>query len=483
MGILIITIGLIPIVLAFAISQIFKGSKLSKGLFIGMCLLAFWQFYIGVLYFEESWNEDVVLLLFRMFRFGPIFTIPTLFYLISIIIQDEPMRKGNNRWIEGISKSVFNKKNFYLLLAWSVFVYLVDWTTLGIAKLNIVSLDFSSIKFYYPVYGTLGLLFKIHMASFVLILTMAFIILPKLLNANTKNFLMRFSIYAVLFYTFGLLNFHPATGMITGSIGVILFSTLIMLEFVKLNTNMKLNYHELMERQKKLDYTGSLTASLIHEVKNTNQIIKGFSKMLNKIEFMTDRDNGAIEMIMKSSEHLRELADNYQEYMKASKIVLKVDDLKSVIYNAIEMSQEITKERHVEIEFINHFKPLKAYINKTYLEQVFINLIKNSVEAIPEGKEIKKITIRTEVVDKSILIHFWDTGNGIPFENWESVFNPFMSNKDSGMGLGLPFVKKVLIEHLGNISIVESTAMGTHFQIELPQNGLVDLEQLDKGSA
>ncbi|WP_245975361.1 sensor histidine kinase [Oceanobacillus chungangensis] len=393
------------------------------------------------------------------------------------------MRKGNNRWIEGISKSVFNKKNFYLLLAWSVFVYLVDWTTLGIAKLNIVSLDFSSIKFYYPVYGTLGLLFKIHMASFVLILTMAFIILPKLLNANTKNFLMRFSIYAVLFYTFGLLNFHPATGMITGSIGVILFSTLIMLEFVKLNTNMKLNYHELMERQKKLDYTGSLTASLIHEVKNTNQIIKGFSKMLNKIEFMTDRDNGAIEMIMKSSEHLRELADNYQEYMKASKIVLKVDDLKSVIYNAIEMSQEITKERHVEIEFINHFKPLKAYINKTYLEQVFINLIKNSVEAIPEGKEIKKITIRTEVVDKSILIHFWDTGNGIPFENWESVFNPFMSNKDSGMGLGLPFVKKVLIEHLGNISIVESTAMGTHFQIELPQNGLVDLEQLDKGSA
>ncbi|WP_245976734.1 sensor histidine kinase [Oceanobacillus arenosus] len=443
---------------------------------MAMCLLAVWQFYIGVLYFEESWNEDVVLFLFRMFRFGPIFTIPTLFYLISIIIQNEPMKKDNNRWIEGISKSVFNKRNFYLLLVWSVFVYLVDWTTLGIAGLDIVSVGFSSINFYYPVYGPLGWLFKIHLGSFALILTMAFIILPKLFHSNTKNFLMRFSIYAVFFYTFGLLNFHPATGMISGSIAVILFSTLIMLEFVKLNTNMKLNYHVLMERQRKLDYTGSLTASLIHEVKNTNQIIKGFSKMLNKTDSMTDRENGALGMIMKSSVHLQKLADNYQEYMRASKIALIVDDLESVINNAIELSQEIAKERHVEIEFINHYKPLKAFINKTYLEQVFINLIKNSVEAIPDNKEIRKITISTEVVDKRIFIHFCDTGNGIPFENWESVFNPFMSIKDNGMGLGLPFVKKVLIEHLGNISIVESTAMGTYFRIELPQNGLLNLE-------
>lgn len=439
-----------------------------------MLLLAVWQFYVGVLYFKQ-WNEEVVLFLFRLFRFGPIFTIPTLFYLIYKIIQDEPMTKDTNRWIEVLSKFIFNEKNFYLLLVWSVLVYLVDWTKLGIAGLDIVSASFSSIHFYYPVYGLLGWLFKVHMGIFIIIFSMAFILLPKLFNSNTKNFFKRFSIYSVLLYTFALLNFYPATGMISGSIGVIIFATLIMFEFVKLNTNMRLNYYELMERQKKLDYTGSLTASLIHEVKNTNQLIKGFSKMLTKGDSMTDKDKGAVEMVLKSSEHLGELADSYQEYMETSKIALKVEELESVICNAIELSRELTKESHVEIEFINHFKPLKAFINKTYLEQVFINLIKNSVEAIPDNRENKKITINTEVVENSILIHFRDTGKGIPFENWESIFNPFMSFKDNGMGLGLPFVKKVLIEHLGNINIVESTSKGTHFQIELPQNGMLDL--------
>jgi len=464
-----------PIVLAIVINKIYRESKLSKGLFIAMILLAFWQFYVGVLYFEPFWNEDLVLFLFRLFRFGPIFTIPTLFYLIMIIIENEPMSKGNNRWIEVLSKSIFNKKVFYPILIWSVLVYLVDWTKLGIVGLNTVSTQFSSDNFFYPVYGPLGLLFKIHMGSFVLILTMAFILLPKLFNSTQKKFLKRFTIYSVLFYIVGLLNLYPATGMIAGSIGVILFSTLIMFEFVRLNTNVKLNHHELMERQKKLDYTGSLTASLIHEVKNTNQIIKGFSKILNKSDTLTDRENGAVEMIMKSSEHLGALANNYEEYMRTSKIALKVDDLESVIYNAIELSQEITKASRVEIEFINHYKPLKAFINKTYLEQVFINLIKNSVESIPGNRENKKITIRTEIVDKSILIHLCDTGEGIPVQNRENIFNPFMSFKDNGMGLGLPFVKKVLIEHLGNVRVVESTDKGTHFQIELPQNGVLDL--------
>src|SRR5690606_2302101 len=125
----------------------------------------------------------------------------------------------------------------------------------------------------------------------------------------------------------GFLNFTPETGSVASSIGVIIFSTLIMFEFIKLNTNMKLSYYQLVERQKKLDYTGHLTASLIHEVKNTNQIIKSFSKMLTTDNFMSAKDKGSIEMINKSSNHLDDLANNYKEYMETSKAALKLDDL------------------------------------------------------------------------------------------------------------------------------------------------------------
>ncbi|WP_327077230.1 ATP-binding protein [Heyndrickxia coagulans] len=92
------------------------------------------------------------------------------------------------------------------------------------------------------------------------------------------------------------------------------------------------------------------------------------------------------------------------------------------------------------------------------------------------SSELKRIAIRIEVDQEMIMIHFKDTGTGIGREHWESVFNPFLSLKPEGMGLGLPYVKKIIIEHLGNIRIVESSAEGTHFQIEIPQNGILNMD-------
>ena len=174
--------------------------------------------------------------------------------------------------------------------------------------------------------------------------------------------------------------------------------------------------------------------------------------MLNKSESLTKNDKSALEMITKASEHLGELASNYKEYMKSSKMTFKIEDFEAIINESIGLSKEIVKEHEIEMEFINNYKPLKAYVNKTYLQQVFINLIKNSSEAIPKTRENKKITIKTEISNNSTVIHFMDTGKGIPHENWESVFDPFISFKERGMGLGLPFVKKVISEHLGNTS-------------------------------
>ncbi len=94
---------------------------------------------------------------------------------------------------------------------------------------------------------------------------------------------------------------------------------------------------------------------------------------------------------------------------------------------------------------------------------------------MPEDRDDKKILIKTELENEHIIIHFIDTGKGIPSANWESVFDPFISIDKRGMGLGLPFVKKTIIEHLGNITISKSSPEGTHFIIELPQNGILDI--------
>lgn len=473
-GLLICSIGIIPIVLALSMNSFYKESKLSKILGFNMILITIWQFDVGVLYFKDFLSKETILFLFKLFRFGPTFEIPIIYYVAFTIVKDQPAFLNTNKWFYLVYKLLFSKKAFYSLLVWSVFVFIINWTPLSIKGLHIAHLNYSSVDYYFPDYGPLFWIYIFHICSLILYIFLVFVISDRIQNQNIQKFLKSFNIYSSLLLISAVLNFSANTGIITGSIGVVIFSSLIVREFIKLNTNMKSNYYLLMERQKKLDYTGNLAGSLIHEVKNTNEIIKGFANMLNK-SGMSERDQGSLEMIQRSSEHLNGLADNYKDYMKLSKMAFKREKLEEIIQDAIDFSQGIARDKEVKIEFINPYKSLNVYANKTNLEQVMINLIKNSVEAIQIDKEKKRIAISTEINKNMIIVHLKDTGNGIPRGNWDSIFDPFMSFKERGMGLGLPFVKKVMIEHLGNIFVVESSYEGTHFQLEFPQNGILNM--------
>lgn len=269
----------------------------------------------------------------------------------------------------------------------------------------------------------------------------------------------------------GMVNFYPEAGTIASSIGVVVFSTAIMFEFINFNHNIRMNYYDLLERQKKMDYTGNIAGSLIHEVKNANQIIKGFSSMLEQSETIQEKDHAFAEMISRSSQHLEELTENYKGYINASDVEYKMEDLEDIINESIQFSSEMLKKHHISVHFVNQITPLMAFANKANFKQVFINLLKNSMEATPLEKEERDIYIETKVENNKIIIDFKDSGKGIPPSNWESVFDPFISLEKRGMGFGLPFVKKIIIEHLGDISIVSSSSKGTTFRIEIPQMG------------
>lgn len=475
-GLLISVIGLIPIALALSIHKMFNKSKLSLALYVYMLLLTIWQLDVGVLYFSDQWNKSAILFLFRLLRLGPTYAIPVVFNIAYIIKYHSTVLNDAGKVETKIYKFLFKKTTFYILIALSSFVYLINFTNLGISGLQVAHLGHSNISYYYVKYGPFSWIYVLYMSTFSLFLFLIFRFSKQIQSSNISHFLKAFSIYSFLLFATGFLNFSHGTSYITSSIGTVIFSTLIMLEFLELNTHIKMNYSRLLERQKKLDYTGSLAGSWIHEVQNMNQIIKGFSTILNKSETMTENEKSALDMINKATDYFSELTRSYQEYMGTSQMTFKRENLDDIIHNAIELSKESLKEHHVEIEVINPYNPLEGFVNRSYFKQIFINLIKNSIEAFSVEQKGKKITIETKMVDSNIVIHFRDTGKGIPPANWKSVFDPFISFKKNGMGLGLPFVKKVIIEHLGDIQIVESTPNGTHFQIELPQNGVINMD-------
>ena len=475
-GLLICTIGIIPIFLALSVNKLYKGSNLSKPLLIYMILITIWQVDIGILYFRDELNDQVALMLFRLFRLSSTFAVPAVFFIAYVIIQNYSTTFKNENILNKILHFVFTKKMLVILITWSSFIYIVNWTKLGIEGLKVKKIYHASTELFFPEYGPLTWLYIFHMSSLLLFLIFVFLISRRILNPNMKKFLGTFSIYSFLLFITGFINFFPETGAIASSIGVIIFSVMIVLEFMKLNTTMTLHYYQLMERQKKLDYTGNLTGSLIHEVKNTNQIIKGFSQILQNSPSLTENEKEFLEMILKATEQIEDLSTNYREYIGNSKMEFKVEDLHEILEEAINFSKEMVKEKHVEIDFINHYRNVKAFVNRTYLQQVFINLIKNSVEAISIEREDRKITISIDLFENSIVINFQDTGRGISPENWESIFDPFMSFNNKGMGLGLPFVKKMIFEHRGDIQIINSTPSGTHFQIRIPQLDISDID-------
>lgn len=464
-GLLVMTIGLIPVILAFSVSRIYRETVLSHGLFTYMVLITIWQLDIAVLYFREFLSEQQALILFRLFRLAPTFAVLIVYYIAYNILKNNPTTFKEENILNKILKLVFNKKVLILVSLWSTFVYLINWTKLGIEGLTLRNFN---VGFYFPEYGPLSWLYTIHMGCFLLFVIFVFLISNKISNTTMKNFLKNFSIYSFLLFISGVLNFSPATGVISSSIGVVLFSIMIVFEFIKLNTNISMINLQLVERQKKLDYTGSLAGSLIHEVKNANQIIMGFSKLLSQSSSLTEAEKGSVDMVMNASEQIEDLSENYKEYMRYSKMEFHREELDLIINESIVFSKGFLKEKDIHIEYENVYDHLQVYVNKTYFRQVFVNLIKNSSEAIPHDRKNKRIQIKIELEKEETLIHFYDNGNGIPIDNWESIFDPFISFKKNGMGLGLPFVKKIIFEHRGDIRIIESSTEGTHIQISLP---------------
>lgn len=465
---LIANIGIIPLVLAFSTLKIYKGSELSFALLLYMVSISFWQLDVAVLYLKGVLPQAIIFLLFKIFRAGPTFNIPIVFYLSYILIRKHSTNIKNQKFYP-LLLSIFNRKVLVFSLIWSVCIYIINMTKLGMTGLKETTLLNTDTSFYFPEYGPLQFLFLIHTGSFVVLIIFTLIISQQIYNEYLKSFLHTFSLFSVLLFISGFLNFIPGTGSLFSSLGIIVFSVVIVFSFVKMHTMMTVDFNRLIERQKKLDETGGLTASLVHEVKNNLQIIKGYTKLLSELTPLPENGSRMIDMIQTSSQQIDELVKNYTTYIKHQSIEYKMVDLNDIIEQAIKISQDYVENSSADISFVNKYRTLKLYANESYMKQVFVNLIKNSSEAFPADRQNKKIVIKTNIDGDKIIVDFYDSGTGIPSEKWESIFDPFNSSKKEGFGLGLPFVKKIIYEHRGDIKIMESCSGGTHFQIVLPQ--------------
>ena len=241
------------------------------------------------------------------------------------------------------------------------------------------------------------------------------------------------------------------------------------------DSEFRANMEQQMIATERLASLGTLSAGVAHEINNPLAIINesaGWMRLVLKREDMADVPSRqdlemALGKIEKGVDRARRITHQMLETVRKNDSVLAEVNLSELVDEALELVGKQIKDNDIEIIRKMDIS-LNIWSDPYQLRQVLINLLTNAIHAIGSGG---KITIILETKDNEITLTIRDTGQGIPKENLEKIFEPFFSTKSPGEGTGLGlFVIRNIIDKLGGKIYVKSqVGHGTDFSMKLPQ--------------
>jgi two-component system nitrogen regulation sensor histidine kinase GlnL len=226
----------------------------------------------------------------------------------------------------------------------------------------------------------------------------------------------------------------------------------------------------------RLSTLGTLAAGLAHEIKNPLGGIKGAAQLLER-ELATGSDLLEYPRVMiREAERIDKIIRQLLELASPRGPRFTPVNLHMVLGDILLLQRESAGNLEVSIAtgFDPSIPPIMA--DESQLTQVFLNLIRNALEAMPEGGRLSVTSrvlaeyhlTRDESRSRMVAVEVADTGGGISAENLVKVGTPFFSTKDGGTGLGLAICQKIVAEHRGMIKIESKQGQGTKISVLLP---------------
>ncbi len=217
---------------------------------------------------------------------------------------------------------------------------------------------------------------------------------------------------------------------------------------------------------------GELSASIAHEIKNPLAGIKMVAQLL-KSELSEDETSKEeyVQVILGEVDRLDKLINELNDYAKPQSQVIESFFLSQVINSVLFLLHKDIQKHDIEVrsELSSLLPMFKG--DRNQFKQVFLNLFRNSINALKEAKDRKRELDISITFDEGFKITIKDNGIGISEENMKKIFNIFFTTFKEGSGLGLPIVQKIIKNHNGNIKIDSIEGEYTVFKIELPGSG------------
>ncbi|WP_054970589.1 ATP-binding protein [Alicyclobacillus ferrooxydans] len=224
---------------------------------------------------------------------------------------------------------------------------------------------------------------------------------------------------------------------------------------------------EFLRRSDKISAVAQLASGIAHEIRNPLAALKWSVQLLQSD---TDAGSDQVNMILSEIDRIDNIVNEFMLLAKPEKMHgthLERKDLRSILDAVISLMNYQANRSKVQIAMdINPDLPA-IMCDQNQLKQVFINLIKNAIEAMPDGGTLTIAASYDEDVDLA-KVRVKDQGTGIPPELLSKIGEPFYTTKDKGTGLGLMICHQIIQAHKGRMSIESKPNEGTTIEIELP---------------
>ncbi len=219
-------------------------------------------------------------------------------------------------------------------------------------------------------------------------------------------------------------------------------------------------YHELAE----------LAGSLAHEIKNPLSVIHMNVDLLS--EELTEsqwpgmrRALAKVDMIREQCDRMQNLLADFLRFARMRDLEMSPSNLNDQVNTVLRLYQAQADKTSVDIvRYLDPDLPL-ILLHSDSIQAALMNLVKNAMEAMPDGGELM---VRTYSKPQSVALDLIDTGCGMDETTALRMFEPFYSTKNGGSGLGLPTARKIIEAHGGRISVQSEVGRGTKFVLEFP---------------
>jgi two-component system sensor histidine kinase PilS (NtrC family) len=226
-----------------------------------------------------------------------------------------------------------------------------------------------------------------------------------------------------------------------------------------------------VRRQERLAALGKMAAGLAHEIRNPLASMRGSVQVLASELNLSPEQLQLMNIVLRESERLNRIVSDFLTYARPPKTEFSQIELSSILAEAVALlrnSPELSPKHLIAEQY-----PARAVFyqgDANQLKQIFWNLARNAVQAMPGGGELK---VSLEIKSGGdVTISFGDTGQGMTLEQKERLFEPFNSSS-GGTGLGMAIVYQLVRDHNGKILVDSELGIGTKISIKLPADGLV----------